>query len=150
MAKTPERVSTAISEVENYASTQWAILSKKTAESWTYTVKVRPKSLRVSNRKAATIDLKDFFSKSQFPKTTQVVKFSEVTGSKLSWRDLSSEELRLIQLVNFKLIKENQKIFLGNDGNKYRESVGFLNDLLKQLKTHPIVTTTNQCANLFQ
>lgn len=137
MKKKNKNIDQVLEYVGDYANTLWSTTSVRTTNSWLYTIKVNPLSPNPKFRKSMTLDLNDVFKR--MPSEPHVIKMSEIDERKTGLRPLTNEELRLIQLVNFELVQENQDVLLGRNGKKTAASKKFLSGIIKKLKSEPIL-----------
>lgn len=139
----PAKVNQALEAVGDPKYTQWRTLSERTQDLWKLTIKVKPLASDPEARRSVVLDLNFLFDAKNFPAGTQVVRFSEIKSNmdsvaSLKWRKLEAEELRLIQLTNFKIVKENQEQLLGRNEERTKDSIAALNRILQQLKKTPL------------
>ena len=137
MKKNNKNIDSILGYVGDYANTLWSTSSVRTANSWLCTIKVNPLSPNPGFRKSMTLDMNEVFKR--MPSEPHVIKMSEIDERKTGFRPLTNEELRLIQLVNFELVQENQVMLLGRNGKKTAESKNFLSGIIKKLKSQPII-----------
>lgn len=128
--------------------TIWKSTSLRTNKSWDFKVTVKPHSPQ-GKKTFYNLDLQKLFSSKKPNFKIQHLLFSNLVFEKAaSFTELTDDVNRSVQDANFKIVKENQEMLLGRNGNKVRYSVGILNHILAQIKKAPLSSSMDRCHNL--